>query len=236
MLNVDSAVAGPDLDIDGVPSLRDLLLDAAGAVTDIRSGRTLRQSWIDRRRAALGQPTPRVDLPDPATPRRRARTPRGPRRGSRPSWTRWARARTTRRSSTTWAIPALDVGFNGRYGVYHSIYDDFSWMEKFGDPEFLTHATAARLYTVIAMRAAAAEVVPLTFVPYGEALREASTTSAGWSSARPAPIDPGRDKPPLEFEGLADLLRSLSRVRGPGRLPRPRDRRPCPPRRRPPRG
>ena len=45
-------------------------------------------------------------------------------------------------------------------------------MEKFGDPEFLTHATAARLYTVIAMRAAAAEVVPLRFVPYGEALRE----------------------------------------------------------------
>ncbi len=27
-------------------------------------------------------------------------------------------------------------------------------MEKFGDPEFLTHATAARLYTLIAMRAA----------------------------------------------------------------------------------
>ena len=45
-------------------------------------------------------------------------------------------------------------------------------MEKFGDPEFLTHATAARLYTLIAMRAAAAEVVPLKFVPYGLALRE----------------------------------------------------------------
>ncbi len=40
-------------------------------------------------------------------------------------------------------VPALDVGFGGRYGVYHSIYDNFYWMEKFGDPEFLTHATAA---------------------------------------------------------------------------------------------
>ena len=45
-------------------------------------------------------------------------------------------------------------------------------MEQHGDPEFLTHATAARLYTLIAMRAAGAEVVPLTFVPYAEAIRD----------------------------------------------------------------
>src|SRR5205807_3073568 len=70
-------------------------------------------------------------------------------------------------------VPALDIGFSGRYGVYHSIYDDFTWMERFGDPEFLTHTMAARLYTAIAMRAAGAEALPLTFVPYGEALREA---------------------------------------------------------------
>ena len=69
-------------------------------------------------------------------------------------------------------VPALDIGFSGRYGVYHSIYDDFNWMEKFGDPEFLTHTMAARLYTVLVMRAAAAEVLPLRFAPYGEALRD----------------------------------------------------------------
>jgi N-acetylated-alpha-linked acidic dipeptidase len=45
-------------------------------------------------------------------------------------------------------------------------------MEHFGDPEFLTHATAARLYTLIAMRAASSEIVPLTFAPYAEALRD----------------------------------------------------------------
>ena len=69
-------------------------------------------------------------------------------------------------------VPVVDVGFKGGYGVYHSIYDNFNWMEKFGDPEFLIHATAARLYTLIVMRAAAADVVPLTFAPYGLALRE----------------------------------------------------------------
>jgi N-acetylated-alpha-linked acidic dipeptidase len=69
-------------------------------------------------------------------------------------------------------VPAADAGFRGGYGVYHSIYDSFNWMEKFGDPEFLSHATAARLYTLIAMRGAGADVVPLRLTPYGEALRE----------------------------------------------------------------
>ena len=48
----------------------------------------------------------------------------------------------------------MDAEFKGGYGVYHSIYDNFNWMEKFGDPEFLTHLLAARLYTLIVMRAA----------------------------------------------------------------------------------
>ena len=69
-------------------------------------------------------------------------------------------------------VPALDIGFSGGYGVYHSIYDNFTWMEKFGDPEFLTHTMAARLYTALIMRAAAAEVLPLRFVPYALALRD----------------------------------------------------------------
>ena len=44
-------------------------------------------------------------------------------------------------------IPALNVDFSGRYGVYHSIYDDFFWMDHFGDPGFALHTTAARSST-----------------------------------------------------------------------------------------
>ena len=79
-------------------------------------------------------------------------------------------------------VPALDIGFSGRYGVYHSIYDDFNWMEKFGDPEFLTHAMAARLYTVLVMRAAGGRraAVPVRPLRRGPA-----------RSRRRAPADPG---------------------------------------------
>jgi N-acetylated-alpha-linked acidic dipeptidase len=103
------------------------------------------------------------------------------------------------------AVPAIDVGFKGGYGVYHSTYDDFNWMEKFGDPEFLTHATAARLYTLIAMRAAAADVVPLRFVPYGRALREHVDELRLIHAKRERKSDSSK----TELEGLESLVEAV---------------------------
>ena len=80
-------------------------------------------------------------------------------------------------------IPAVDAGLKGGYGVYHSIYDDFNWMEKFGDPEFLNHATAARLYTLIVMRAAAADVVPLRVRPIWPGACASTSTSCAAETA-----------------------------------------------------
>ena len=106
-------------------------------------------------------------------------------------------------------VPAIDVGFAGRYGVYHSVFDDFYWMEKFCDPEFLTHATAARLYTVIAMRAAGAEVVPLRFAPYGESLRDFVDDLRRIVERRQRAAAPGQPRPPIAFEGLSALVKSV---------------------------
>ena len=64
MLNVDSAVAGHDLDAQGIPSLRDLFLDAAGGVTDVRSGRPLRQLWLEKNRADWAKDAT-IELADP---------------------------------------------------------------------------------------------------------------------------------------------------------------------------
>jgi N-acetylated-alpha-linked acidic dipeptidase len=63
-------------------------------------------------------------------------------------------------------IPSWDFGFSGGYGVYHSVYDNFRWMEKYGDPGFHYHAAAARLWGLMAMRLANADVVPLRFSTY----------------------------------------------------------------------
>jgi N-acetylated-alpha-linked acidic dipeptidase len=195
MLNVDSAVGGRQLDIGGVPSLRDLALDAAGAVTDIRTGKSLREEWLESKRSAWAAASPLL-LSDPmwSTPRAAS----GPGRNeARPEPSVAPRGfvpqLNTLGSGSDYTvfldhlgIPALDIGFSGRYGVYHSIYDNFTWMERFGDPEFLTHTLAARLYTVILMRAAAADVLP----PAIGSLRRGAA-----GSCRRAEIDPGASRP-----------------------------------------
>jgi N-acetylated-alpha-linked acidic dipeptidase len=98
------------------------------------------------------------------------------------------------------------VGFHGGYGVYHSIYDNFNWMEKFGDPEFLNHATAARLYTAIIMRAAAADVAPLKFVPYAMALREYVDELRLVHLKRVRKAESATSDSDVEFAGLATLV------------------------------
>ena len=64
LLNVDSAVSGPEFGASGVPSLRELVLDAAGAIIDPRTGKSLRTAWTEAQRAAWAASAPLV-LTDP---------------------------------------------------------------------------------------------------------------------------------------------------------------------------
>ncbi len=216
MLNVDSAVSGNELDLDGVPSLRDFLLEAADAVTDVSSGQSLRSLWMSKKRSAWASSAP-IDLDDlwepmnpnggktstslhASLPRSRPFSPQLNPLGSGSDYTAFV---------DHLGVPAIDVGFAGRYGVYHSIYDNFFWMEKFGDPEFLTHATAARLYTLIVMRAAGADVIPMRFTPYAEALKEYLDEMRRMLIRKERGKGDGAEALPFEFAGLPRLVAAI---------------------------
>jgi N-acetylated-alpha-linked acidic dipeptidase len=209
LLNVDSAVSGPTIDLDGVPSLREFLLEAAGGVTDVRTGRSLRDGWLAKQRSTWAGGGP-LDLDEKVwndAPTSAATVAASPRPFS-PQLNPMGSGSDYTAFLDHLGVPSIDVGFTGRYGVYHSVYDDFYWMEKFGDPEFITHATAARLYTLIAIRAASAEIVPLRFTPYGEALRDYVDDLRRMLARKARAVDPGA-KPPLVFAGLPRLVESV---------------------------
>ncbi len=172
MLNVDSAVGGTSLEMSGIPSIRDLLLESAATVTDPRSNKTLRDMWLAKSKAAWAADEP-VILDDSLW-KNAAQT----KSSQRDDGGRFSPKLGDLGSGSDYTayvdhlgIPAADVDFGGRYGVYHSIYDNFFWMEKFGDPEFVQHATAARLYTAVIAKSSSEPVLPLTFTPYAEAIR-----------------------------------------------------------------
>jgi N-acetylated-alpha-linked acidic dipeptidase len=214
MLNVDSAVSGPTLEMSGVPSLRDLILDAAGSIIDPRSGKTLRAAWTEERRTAWAATAPLV-LADPLWDSPAPGAGAGPGSGSSapPEFVPQMGWLGSGSDFTAFVdhlgVPVVDAGFKGGYGVYHSIYDNFNWMEKFGDPEFLTHATAARLYTLIMMRAASADVLPLTFAPYGWALREHVDGLRTVHVRRVRKTDPSTAKVQAEFAGVHQLVEAV---------------------------
>ena len=66
----------------------------------------------------------------------------------------------------------MGLTFTGPYGVYHSMYDDFFWMNHFGDPGYRYHTLMAQLWGVLALRLANAEMLPYDFDSYGENIRQ----------------------------------------------------------------
>jgi N-acetylated-alpha-linked acidic dipeptidase len=69
-------------------------------------------------------------------------------------------------------VPIADLTYTGPYGVYHSVYDNHLWVQKFGDPGFLHQLRMARVWGVMALRLANADVVPLDYRATATRLRE----------------------------------------------------------------
>lgn len=75
-------------------------------------------------------------------------------------------------------IPALDMAFSpgSPYGVYHSVFDSFEWMDSVGDPGFKYHVAMAQVWGLVAMRLAgsatdsSASPLPFNFTLQAEAI------------------------------------------------------------------
>lgn len=156
VINVDAPITGDNPGFSGVPSWRDAALECAWAVDDPRSGEPIAKKWLAKQREGWAKSEPVV--PNVAEP------PFVPMLGTMGSGSDY----------TVFldhlGIPAFDLGFGGRYGVYHSAFDNVYWMEHFTDSEYAYHTACARFVTLFLMRAATAEVLPMRFGSYAEAL------------------------------------------------------------------
>jgi len=151
-LNLDAAVSGPNFGASSVPSLWKLIREAARDVKDPKTGKSVYQQWKDRLTAERSD-----NDPDPPTEVRI-----GP-LGSGSDYTPFLQHL---------GVPSTDMGFGGDYGVYHSAYDSFYWMENFGDPGFVYHVAAAQLLGTMALRLAGADALPFDYTDYANQLRD----------------------------------------------------------------
>jgi N-acetylated-alpha-linked acidic dipeptidase len=163
-LNVDVGVCGRQFGAAAVPSLSSLIREVASEVTDPASGRSVLDAWSAEGRGAH----PRVTQADAGMYRD----------GQKPlAEAPEARVRELGSGSDYTAflehlgVPSLDIGFSGPYGVYHSRFDDFDWMEKFGDPSFRYSVAESQIYGTLVMRLADSDLLPLDYWQYGQAIQ-----------------------------------------------------------------
>jgi N-acetylated-alpha-linked acidic dipeptidase len=150
-LNVDEATAGENFQGDAVGSLAPLMVDVSHTLTT-PAGKALYDDWRISRRLELHKTGAISDSELPNT-----------RIGSGSDHTVFL---------NFLGIPTVGLTFAGPYGVYHSMYDDFYWMNHFGDPGYHYHALMAQLWGVLALRLANAEILPYDFECYGASIRD----------------------------------------------------------------
>jgi N-acetylated-alpha-linked acidic dipeptidase len=67
-------------------------------------------------------------------------------------------------------VPSTDIGSEGPYGVYHSVFDNYAWFTQNADPHFLYLQQMARVFGLEALRMADADVLPYDYVAYAHSI------------------------------------------------------------------
>ena len=153
--NFDMVVGGPNFGASGAPSLRPFLRDVTKSVRSPadsgRVGTSVYDAW--RRTEHLAADSTEPDIGDP---------------GGGSDFAGFY---------NHLGIPIMDWGFSGAEGIYHSAYDSYHWVAKFGDPGFHLQATMGVLGATALMRAADADILPYDYVAYAQAMRTLSETA-----------------------------------------------------------
>ena len=157
--NVDVAVSGPKFGASSVPTLKQFIRDVTKAVPSPKGG-TVYEVWKkDNGEATRANPqeTAGSNFRAPAA-EALADAPVGD-LGSGSDYTVFLQHL---------GVPSTDMGSTGAYGVYHSVFDNFNWFKRFGDPDFLYEQQMARVFGLEAIRMANADVLPYDYLTYGK--------------------------------------------------------------------
>jgi N-acetylated-alpha-linked acidic dipeptidase len=153
-INVDEATSGSNFHGQAVASLAPMLLEATRTLKD-PSGKTLYEAW----KTSTARERRETKQTEEVTDSNLADT----RIGSGSDHTVFL---------NFVGMPVLGLGFEGPYGVYHSAYDDFFWMNHFGDPGYRYHTLMSQLWGVLALRLANADLLPFDFASYASNIRQ----------------------------------------------------------------
>ena len=63
-------------------------------------------------------------------------------------------------------VPSTDIGSDGPFSVYHTVFDNYDWFTRFADPDFSYTQQQARFFGLEILHMADADVLPLDYEVY----------------------------------------------------------------------
>lgn len=192
--NQDMVAFGPVLGATGTPSLRPLFRDVTKEITDPQTHASVYDMWRAHSHLAPGDTTqPPIDDPGGGSDFAGFYNHLG--------------------------IPVVEWGFSGPQGIYHSAYDSFNWVSKFGDPTFQYHSLSAAIGANAILRLANADILPYDYVEYARAMRGLANDASkailakGWNDLSMAELMAaiGRmESAAILFQGVRDSVLATS--------------------------
>ena len=86
-------------------------------------------------------------------------------------------------------MPSTDIGSDGPYGVYHSVFDNYNWFIHNADPTFVYEQQQARVFGLEILHMADADVLPYDYRFYGQEIVGYIDAAAKRASAAKMTVD-----------------------------------------------
>ena len=151
--NTDVGVAGPNFDASAVPSLQEFVREVTRQVPS-PSGGTVYDAWKKTQDEGLGRRNQQ-----PAHAAGHEGEVHVGNLGSGSDYTPFIQHL---------GVPSTDIGSEGPYGVYHSVFDNYNWFIKFADPTFVYEQQQARVFGLEILHMADTDVLPYDYKAYGK--------------------------------------------------------------------
>ncbi|KAF5473420.1 hypothetical protein F2P56_010032 [Juglans regia] len=68
-------------------------------------------------------------------------------------------------------VPSVDIYYGRDFPVYHTAFDSYNWMTKYGDPTFQRHVAVAGIWGIVALHLADDSILPFNYLSYAEQLQ-----------------------------------------------------------------
>ena len=153
--NTDVGVAGPDFNASAVPSLKQFVREVTQGVASPQGG-TVYDAWKKSQEDGRGKrgQSAFADGEESKSPEVRVGN-----LGSGSDFTPFIQHM---------GVPSTDIGSEGPYGVYHSVFDNYNWFIKFADPTFVYEQQQARVFGLEILHMADADILPYDYRPYAK--------------------------------------------------------------------